>query len=310
MKILALKGQERRTIRTGFEKFLPHLLILYTVVLAGTAETGIPEAGKIIFIALLIGIEGLLLLWGEKRSIRDIATIVAVGFIIWKTAAMKMADTSMMLYPQPEQVFAVYYTDWRKILSGIGSSMYLLGSGFTLAVGLGIMLGIITGIVCRMREALLPIAKVIAPIPPIIYTPYAVAVLPSFEIASVFVIFSSIFWPVYIQMILSVSGIDRKLLDSARALNLKPLTLLRRVLFPYCLPRIMKTLPISIANAFMVLTAAEMIGATSGLGYFVRYYADFADYTRVIAGILLIGVVVSILNIAITWLERSLIRWQ
>ena len=52
------------------------------------------------------------------------------------------------------------------------------------------------------------------------------------------------------------------------------------------------SLVVAVANAFMVLTAAEMIGATSGLGYFVRYYADFADYTRVIAGIIIIGLVV------------------
>ena len=72
----------------------------------------------------------------------------------------------------------------------------------------------------------------------------------------------------------------------------------------------MKTLPLSVANAFMVLTAAEMIGATSGLGYFVRYYADFADYTRVIAGIFLIGIVVSSLNYGIAELERKIVRWH
>jgi NitT/TauT family transport system permease protein len=60
----------------------------------------------------------------------------------------------------------------------------------------------------------------------------------------------------------------------------------------------------------MVLTAAEMIGATSGLGYFVRYYADFADYTRVIAGIFLIGIVVSALNYGISELEHKVVRWH
>ena len=72
----------------------------------------------------------------------------------------------------------------------------------------------------------------------------------------------------------------------------------------------MKALPLSVANAFMVLTAAEMIGATSGLGYFVRYYADFADYTRVLAGIILIGLVVSLLNYGISLLEYRIVRWR
>jgi NitT/TauT family transport system permease protein len=188
--------------------------------------------------------------------------------------------------------------------------MYLLGVGFTAALVLGVLLGIVTGSVPRLRDSLLPLAKVVSPIPPIIYTPYAVAVLPTFEIASIFVIFSSIFWQIYIQVALSVANIDQKLLDSAKTMNLSAAAMFFHVLWPYCLPNIMKTLPLSVANAFMVLTAAEMIGATSGLGYFVRYYADFADYTRVIAGIFLIGIVVSALNYGIAELERKVVRWH
>jgi NitT/TauT family transport system permease protein len=60
----------------------------------------------------------------------------------------------------------------------------------------------------------------------------------------------------------------------------------------------------------MVLTAAELIGATSGLGWFVKYYADFADYTRVVAGIILIGVVVTILNKLLSTVEKMLIKWK
>ena len=149
-----------------------------------------------------------------------------------------------------------------------------------------------------------------SPIPPIIYTPYAVAVLPSFSVASIFVIFSSIFWQIYIEVATSVATIDRKLLDSAKTLNLSALSMLVHVLWPYCLPRIMRTMPLAVANAFMVLTAAEMIGATSGVGYYVRYYADFADYTRVLAGILVIGALVSAINVAVERLKRRVVQWE
>ena len=60
----------------------------------------------------------------------------------------------------------------------------------------------------------------------------------------------------------------------------------------------------------MVLTAAEMIGARSGLGWFVKYYSDYADYTRVVAGIIIIGIVVTVLNIVIKFLEQKLVRWH
>ena len=245
----------------------------------------------------------------SARAGRDITGIILLSLVLWQFFTSGDA-VNTMLYPQLREIVAIFATDWRKMLLGIGSSMYLLGTGMGLALILGIVLGLLTGGSTRLSEALLPLAKVISPVPPIIYTPYAVAVLPSFEIASIFVIFSSIFWQIYIQVATAVRGIDPKLLDSARTLNLNAWSMLWHVLWPYCLPRIMKALPVAVANAFMVLTAAEMIGAQSGLGYYVRYYADFADYTRVIAGILLIGIVVSLLNGGIAILERRLVRWH
>ena len=289
--------------------FVPHVLfvVLLALVFTPGADDTTPKGA---FLAVLAISEAALLLRRKSRPLSDVMTILYFLFIVWEFGTTKADDVNLILYPSPAKVFDIFATDWQKILDGIRSSMYLLGVGFTAALILGVLLGIVTGSVARLRDSLLPLAKVISPIPPIIYTPYAVAVLPTFEIASIFVIFSSIFWQIYIQVALSVSSIDQKLLDSAKTMNLSAAAMFFHVLWPYCLPNIMKTLPLSVANAFMVLTAAEMIGATSGLGYFVRYYADFADYTRVIAGIILIGIVVSALNYGIAGLERKVVRWH
>ncbi|MBO5515952.1 MAG: ABC transporter permease subunit [Schwartzia sp.] len=289
--------------------FFPHVLfaVLLALVFTPGADDSTPKGA---FLAVLAISEAALLLNRKSRPLNDVMTILYLLFIVWEIGTTKVDSVNLILYPSPAKVFAIFASDWQKILDGIRSSMYLLGVGFTAALTLGVLLGIVTGSVARLRDSLLPLAKVISPIPPIIYTPYAVAVLPTFEIASIFVIFSSIFWQIYIQVALSVSGIDQKLLDSAKTMNLSATAMFFHVLWPYCLPNIMKTLPLSVANAFMVLTAAEMIGATSGLGYFVRYYADFADYTRVIAGIFLIGIVVSSLNYGIAELERKVVRWH
>lgn len=293
----------------NLQKGIPHALFVVLLVLIFT-----PGADKAIspfpFLAILCISEAALLIKRKSLPLHDIMSILYLLFILWEVGTSKAADANLLLYPSPAKVFSIFASDWPKILDGIASSMYLLGLGFSTALVSGVLLGILTGSVKRLRNSLLPLAKVVSPIPPIIYTPYAVAVLPTFEIASIFVIFSSIFWQIYIQTALSVANIDRKLLDSAKTMNLSPAAMFFHVLWPYCLPNIMKTLPLSVANAFMVLTAAEMIGATSGLGYFVRYYADFADYTRVIAGIFIIGIVVSILNYGIARLEQRIVRWH
>lgn len=317
MTTAAIEAKEIKAetdVKKGFawpklQWYVPHGLfaVLAALIFTGSADT---VAGKASFAAVVCFSEAVLLLRRDSRALNDIMALLYLLFIVWEVGTTRVAEVNLLLYPSPERVFAIFVSDWQKIFSGIGSSMYLLSVGFTLSLLLGIVLGLITGSVARLRDALLPLAKVISPIPPIIYTPYAVAVLPTFEIASIFVIFSSIFWQVYIQVALGVSSIDKKLLDSAKAMNLKSSVLFLHVLWPYSLPGIMKTLPLAVANAFMVLTAAEMIGATSGLGYFVRYYADFADYTRVIAGIIIIGLVVSALNWGVSRLERRVVRWR
>jgi NitT/TauT family transport system permease protein len=294
---------------TRIARIVPHLLFLFLLVLIFQPSL-VDIKNPWIFLGVVGSVEFALLWKRQSAAAHDIVTFVFLVLLFWEFVTTKIFNPNTMLYPVPENVFAVYYTDWHKILTGIGSSLYLLGMGFVTALVFGFVGGMITGWNRRLREALFPIAKVISPIPPIIYTPYAVALLPSFELASIFVIFSSIFWQVYISVILSVTSIDRKLLDSARTLNMKPRAMLFHILFPYCLPKLMKSLPISIANAFMVLTAAEMIGATAGLGWFVKYYSDFSDYTRVIAGIILIGVVVSLINLLIAALERRIVRWR
>lgn len=60
----------------------------------------------------------------------------------------------------------------------------------------------------------------------------------------------------------------------------------------------------------MTLTAAEMIGADSGMGYYVRVALNYANYTKAIAGIIFIGVVVTSLNIIIGLLKKKFVTWD
>jgi NitT/TauT family transport system permease protein len=62
--------------------------------------------------------------------------------------------------------------------------------------------------------------------------------------------------------------------------------------------------------SFILLTAAEMIGATSGLGWYVKYFSDFADYARVIVGIIFIGMVVTGITFGVDRMEKWLLRWR
>ncbi len=62
--------------------------------------------------------------------------------------------------------------------------------------------------------------------------------------------------------------------------------------------------------SFILLTSAEMIGARDGMGYYVKYYSDFGDYTRTITGLLVIGFVVVAVTFLVNKVQNYLLRWK
>lgn len=288
---------------------LPHLLFLVLVFLILQPSV---EGTKsyTAFLVIVIAVEAALLANRKKKAAIDIGIIVFVTLILWEYITAKVGVKDAMLYPAPENVFNIFVTDYEKILEGVGSSLRLMGLAFALALFFGVGLGLIVGLSDRLSSTVMPIVRVISPIPPIIYSPYAVALLPSFRAASIFVITMTIFWSIFMNMVLSVRQIDRKIMDSARTLNLNQSSMILHVLLPYSLPGIINSVSVSVSTSFLVLTAAEMIGATSGLGWYIKYNADFANFTKVIAGIFVIGVVVTVLNALISLVKRLLIRWR
>ena len=288
---------------------LPHLLFLVLVFLILQPSV---EGTKsyTAFLIIVIAVEAALLANRKKKAAIDIGIIVFVALILWEYITAKVGVKDAMLYPAPENVFNIFVTDYEKILEGVGSSLRLMGLAFALALFFGVGLGLIVGLSDRLSSTVMPIVRVISPIPPIIYSPYAVALLPSFRAASIFVITMTIFWSIFMNMVLSVRQIDRKIMDSAKTLNLNQSSMILHVLLPYSLPGIINSVSVSVSTSFLVLTAAEMIGATSGLGWYIKYNADFANFTPVIAGIFVIGVVVTVLNALISLVKRLLIRWR
>lgn len=295
-----------------FFKILPHALfitLLLVITILPDSES-VEIKNRIPFIVVVLLFEIQLLIQWKKPSIYDVTSIVFLLLLIWDLKATKLATGRKLLLPSPENVFQIFVSDYEKIFEGILSSFRLLGLGFLFALVLGVGLGMITGWIPRVYDTVMPIVKVISPIPAIIYTPYAIACLPTFQVAQIFVLAISMFWGIFLNIVYRVSHVEKEIVDSARTLNLSSASVFFNILFPYSVPSVLNALSGSLTSAFMVLTAAEMIGARSGLGWFVKYYSDYADYTRVVAGIIIIGIIVTGLNIVIKFLERKLVRWH
>lgn len=246
----------------------------------------------------------------KSRTIGDITAIVFGLFIIWELATTKFDLAAKLLFPSPAVIIYLFIRELPELLKCLVSSLQLLFGGYVLALILAIPLALVIGWRKRLYKAVNPLTKVMGPIPPTVYIPYAIALLPTFKASSVFIIFIGAFWPIFINTLNGVFNVERRIIDSAKALNVNEKSMLFQVILPATLPSIISGATIGLVMSFILLTAAEMIGATSGLGWYVKYFSDFADYPRVIVGIIFIGIVVTAIMFLFDKIEGYLLRWR
>lgn len=240
----------------------------------------------------------------------DIFGFIYVFLTAWTLATAKFDLLNNLLFPAPGKVIAQFAEDKTVILTNIKSSVGIIIQGFLLAAVAAIPLGLLIGLNARIGNAASYLTKFFSSIPPIVYIPYGIALLPTFRSVSVFVIFLASFWPIFAGTMSGVLNVDKKIVDSAKVLNVKKPAMLTSIILPTSLPQIFLGCNQGLSVSFILLTSAEMIGARDGMGYYVKYYSDFGDYTRTITGLLVIGIVVIAVTFLFNRFQQYLLRWK
>lgn len=246
----------------------------------------------------------------KRQSTGDLLIFIYLVLLLWELGTTQLDLLHPVLFPTPEAVFAVFPAQAGEMLGGVFASLQLLFAGVVVGTLLGVLLGLAVGWNKRLTGIFYPIAQVMAPIPPVVYAPYLVAIMPSFRSASALVVFLGIFFPTFLGSILRVHAIEPKILDSARSLNVRGATMLGSILLPYALPGVVSGLKVTLSTSVMLLIFAEMMGATSGMGHYIINYVHYANYTNVVAGIILVGAVVVLLNRLVELVQKRAIPWQ
>ena len=307
--------------KTGpFNRFINSTVILYIVLwllqpvpnrtegdISGIATYTMILATVVFIIYLAVNIAAF-----EKNiyvTTKSITGTVLAVLGLWVILTAKTGILEEALFPSPEIVLRQMFSDSR-LLGDILSSLITLGKGYLSALVLGIFLGSVLGMSRKFGNSITYITTFLKLIPPIVYIPYAIALLPRYESVSTFVIFMSSFWPIFSSTYVGVKGVEKQYLDSARVLNVGFFSRMINVILPASLSEIFIGCNQGLAYSFIMLTSAEMIGGSAGIGYYIKYYSNFGDFTRIIVGILVIGIIISIITFLISKLENHLLRWK
>lgn len=268
------------------------------------------SAPYVVVLLLIFAVYSVTLHLTRKKSHSDIAVLLFSFLIFWEVSYKTGVVHNDLLIPSPEGLFHVFVEKPDEILSDVAGSLSLLFWGFLLAVIFGTLLGMLAGWIRRVREVLLPVSNVITLIPPLMFAAYLIMIFSTFRQAAIAVIFFAVFWPTFQGTVARVGQIDKSILDAARTMGVQTPGMLVKVIFPFCLPEIIKSISKSLRGAFMCLSGAEMLGMNLGIGYFIEKYKAFADYRCVLAGIITVGVITTVIDVVVNKIEKNVIRWE
>jgi ABC-type nitrate/sulfonate/bicarbonate transport system permease component len=147
-------------------------------------------------------------------------------------------------------------------------------------------------------------------IPPPALLPFGILVLGVGTSMKVFIIAFVCLWPVLLNTIDGVRGIDPTMLDTARSYGVRRLERIRRIVLPAALPQIFAGLRTSLSLAVIMMVLTEYFASDSGVGYVLLISKNTFQLAPMWAAILLIGLLGYLLNLLLILVERRVLAWH
>lgn len=195
---------------------------------------------------------------------------------------------------------------WEHISASLGRAL----RGFAIAVVFAVPLGILIGWYRPLAQYLSPVLELFRNTAALALLPVFVLILGIGETSKVALVTYACIFPILLNTISGVRTVDPLLIKSARSLGLPAYRLFQKVILPAALPTIFTGIRLSAASSILVLIAAEMVGARSGLGYLIMASQLNFQIPQMYAGILTIALVGLVFNYVLVLLERRFSRWR
>src|SRR5689334_12439042 len=236
---------------------------------------------------------------------------VGIAVLIGWSLAVKWTGTKV--FPAPLMVVRGLGELVRRgvLLPYLRDSLVRVAAGYSVAVIIGVPLGMWLGWSRTAAQIGNPLIQVLRPISPIAWIPVAIVLFGVGNLAPVFLVFLASLFPVALTAQNGVANIPPMYLRAARNFGLSPPAMAWRILLPASLPQILSGLRIALGIAWLVVVAAEMIAVDSGLGYLIIDARNAGKrYDLVVAGMLLIGVTGLLLDLAMRRVESiRALKW-
>jgi ABC-type nitrate/sulfonate/bicarbonate transport system permease component len=226
-------------------------------------------------------------------------------------ATVRLGIVNAMLVPPPSRVI------WRTLeivasgafLSPLGATLFILFAAYFTACALAILVGLAMGRSAALYNLFEPLVEVIRPLPKTALLPLLILLLGLGIAMKLTVVALAAFFPVLINTIQGVRGVDPVLINAARTFGHNRVAVLWKVILPASLPLILVGMRVSLALGLILVTISEMIAGTGGLGFLI---VDMQRSFRILdmyAWLVILAVMGFALNAGFVGVERRIVFW-
>lgn len=249
----------------------------------------------------------------NKRLLRDLGLELWLPVVLVAVWWFASAGSTSFYFPPLSKIMESFAADWldpAQAFDNLLPSLALLGMGFGLALVTGVVLGTLFGLVTALEEAARPVLEFLRAIPGVALLPVFIVLFGIDQPMKVLLIAFGSFWPVFLNTVDGVRGIEPLLLDVAGVFRLGRARRLFSIILPGASPQIFAGARTALAISLIIMVVAETVGGSGGVGYFLLDAQRNFRVQSMWGAIIALGILGYLLNIAFRIIERLVLRWH
>jgi ABC-type nitrate/sulfonate/bicarbonate transport system permease component len=247
-----------------------------------------------------------------RRRLTGIGLEIAVPVLLLVLWGVLSANSQSFYFPPLTKILTTFKDTW--LFDRFGSdavpSLLRLGAGYALACIVAVALGVALALVPALRKAADPIVQFLRAIPPPALLPFGILVMGVGAGMKVFIIAFVCLWPVLLNTMDGIAGLDPTLTDTSRVYGISVRDRILYVLMPAAAPQIFAGMRTALSLALILMVISEMVASTNGIGYFVLQSQRSFAIPEMWSGIVLLGILGYVLNLLFSLVERRVLRWH
>lgn len=230
---------------------------------------------------------------------------------LWITVTRVGSSPDELLVP-PGRVWdsLTHLISTGELHNSLGVSLRRLLAGFIGGSLLGLVFGVLMALFRPIDEAISPTFQFIRQIPSVVFIPVFILLFGVQELFKIAIVAKAAFFPVALAVYDGIRNVPARHLEVASVYRLSRLQLIVKVMLPATIPSLLSGLRISLSRSWLLLVAAELLAADSGIGYMMQMGRQMFRIDLVMVGVVLTGTIGFLIDQTFRLLEKRLVRWR